>query len=106
MIVCLKKFPDYASLKTLADDLKLLPIAPRSQASYFACVRQWAEYFNCAPELISAEQLRQYFIHLKCEKKVARQTSTQALSESKLPRSAALRRSSIRGPDAARQTLS
>ena len=49
-----------------------------------ACVCQWAEYFKTAPDLISAEQLRQYFIYLKCIKKVARQTATQALCAIKL----------------------
>jgi integrase len=61
-----------------------MPISPRTQEAYLACVRQWAEHFNLAPELISAEQLRQYFIHLKCIKKVARQTSTQVLCAIKL----------------------
>src|SRR5437763_12441913 len=61
-----------------------MPISPRTQEAYLACVRQWAEHFSLAPELISAEQLRQYFIHLKCIKKVARQTSTQVLCAIKL----------------------
>src|SRR2546426_5227524 len=87
-----QKVPDYASLKSFAEDLKLLPIAPRTQEAYLACVRQWAEYFNAAPEVITAEQLRQYFIHLKCIKKVARQTSTQALCAIKLFWEKSLRR--------------
>ena len=37
-----------------------------------------------SPELVSAEDVRQYFIHLKSEKKVARQTSTQAICAIKL----------------------
>jgi len=61
-----------------------MPISPRTQQAYLACVRQWAEHFNAAPDLITAEQLRQYFIHLKCIKKVARQTSTQVLCAIKL----------------------
>jgi len=44
------------------------------------------------PELITSEQLRQYFIHLKCIKKVARQTSTQALCAIKLFWEKSLRR--------------
>src|SRR6266704_3519573 len=42
-----------------------MPVSPRTQEAYLACVRQWAEHFNTAPDLITAEQLRQYFIHLK-----------------------------------------
>ena len=56
-----KKVPDYASLKSFAEDLKLLPIAPRTQQAYLACVRQWATHFITAPQLIRPEQLRQYY---------------------------------------------
>ena len=69
-----------------------MPISPRTQQAYLACVCQWAEYFNTAPDLITSEQLRQYFIHLKCIKKVARQTSTQALCAIKLFWEKSLRR--------------
>ncbi len=51
-----------------------------------------AEYCNAPPEQVSAEQLRQYFIYLKCEKHVARQTSTQALCAIKLFWEKSLRR--------------
>ena len=37
-----------------------------------------------SPEGVSPEELRQYFIFLKCEKKVARQTATQAICAIKL----------------------
>jgi integrase/recombinase XerD len=69
-----------------------MPISPRTQQAYLACVRQWSEHFHTAPELISPEELRQYFIHLKCIKKVARQTSTQALCAIKLFWEKSLRR--------------
>ena len=67
-----------------ADDLKLLPITPRTEQAYFACVRQLSEFYHRSPELVCAEDVRQYFIHLKSEKKVARQTSTQAICAIKL----------------------
>jgi len=47
-------------------------------------VRQLSEFYDQSPELLSPEQIRQYCIHLKCEKKVARQTSTQAICAIKL----------------------
>lgn len=47
-------------------------------------MRQLSEFFGQSPDRISPEQLRQYFIHLKTVKKVARQTSTQALCAIKL----------------------
>jgi len=47
-------------------------------------VRQLAEHFDRSPDLVSAEELRQYFIYLKNERRFARQTSTQALCAIKL----------------------
>lgn len=47
-------------------------------------MRQCSEFFQRAPEELSAEDLRQYFIHLKVTKKVARQTSTQAICALKI----------------------
>jgi integrase len=49
-----------------------------------ACVRQLSEFYSKSPELVSAEGIRQYCIHLKTHKKVARQTSTQAICAIKL----------------------
>jgi hypothetical protein len=79
-----KKTPACASLNSFADDLKLLPIQPRTQDAYLACVRQLAEFYDRSPELVSIEEIRRYFIHLKSDKKVARQTSTQALCAIKM----------------------
>ena len=47
-------------------------------------MRQLSEHYGQSPELISAEQIRQYCIHLKTHKQVARQTSTQAICAIKL----------------------
>jgi integrase/recombinase XerD len=47
-------------------------------------VRQLSEHYGKSPDEVTVEELRQYFIHLKCAKKVARQTSTQALCAIKL----------------------
>ena len=47
-------------------------------------MRQLGEFYDRAPDLISAEEIRQYFIQLKTVKKVARQTSTQALCAIKM----------------------
>ena len=68
----------------MADDLTLLPISPRTVQSYLACVRHLGEFYDRSPELVSIEEIRQYFIHLKTQKKVARQTSTQALCAIKM----------------------
>ena len=79
-----KKSSPYAILKSFADDLKLLPIGPRTEQAYYACVRQLSEFFGKSPDLLSPEDLRQYCIHLKVDKKVARQTSTQAICALKI----------------------
>lgn len=47
-------------------------------------VRQFAEHYQKAPETVYPEELRQYFILLKCAKKVARKTATQAICAIKL----------------------
>ena len=79
-----KKSSPHAILKRFADDLALLPLQARSQKSYWACVRQLAEHFERSPDQLSGEELRQYFIHLKTERRFSRQSSTQALCAIKL----------------------
>lgn len=79
-----KKSSPHAILKSFADDLALLPISLRTEQAYAACLRQLSEFYSRSPELISAEEFRQYCIHLKVEKKVARQTSTQVICAFKL----------------------
>jgi integrase/recombinase XerD len=43
-----------------------------------------SEFYGKSPDLVSAEEFRQYCIHLKSHKKVARQTSTQVICAFKL----------------------
>jgi site-specific recombinase XerD len=43
-----------------------------------------SEFYGKSPDLLSPEDIRQYCIHLKSHKKVARQTSTQAICAIKL----------------------
>jgi site-specific recombinase XerD len=47
-------------------------------------VRKLSEYYGKSPDLVTAEELRQYFLYLKTEKKLARQTSTQNICAIKL----------------------
>ncbi|MEK7675528.1 MAG: site-specific integrase, partial [Verrucomicrobiota bacterium] len=79
-----KKSSPHAILKSFADDLKLLPIGPRTEEAYYACLRQLSEFYAKSPDLLSPEDIRQYCIHLKTHKQVARQTSTQAICALKL----------------------
>lgn len=61
-----------------------MPIGSRTEAAYYARVRQLSEFYGKSPDLVSAEEFRQYCIHLKSDKKVARQTSTQVICAFKL----------------------
>lgn len=47
-------------------------------------MRKLSEFYGKSPDLITAEELRQYFLYLKTEKKLARQTSTQSICAIKL----------------------
>jgi site-specific recombinase XerD len=59
--------------------MQLHGYSPKTQACYVGAVRSLAKHFGQSPDLISEEQLRQYFLHLTLEKKVARATATIAL---------------------------
>ena len=61
-----------------------MPIGSRTEKSYWACLRQLSEHYDQSPDRLTPEQIRQYCIYLKSEKKVARQTSTQAICAIKL----------------------
>ena len=65
---------------------------PRTQQAYLACVRQLAEHFHKAPEETTPEELRQYFLHLKTERRFNRSTSTQAICAIKMFWEKSLRR--------------
>jgi hypothetical protein len=71
-----KKSSPHAILNSFTDDLTLLPISLRTVEAYMACVRHLGEFYHRSPELVTIEEIRQHFIHLKTHKKVARQTST------------------------------
>jgi site-specific recombinase XerD len=59
--------------------LQLRGLSERTQESYVQAVRQLAEHYHKAPDLITEEELRQYFLHLKNVKKYARSSLTIAL---------------------------
>jgi len=63
----------------MIEDLQLRGLAPKTQEAYVGAVRQLAKHYGKAPDQISEEELRQYFLHLKNEKQVSRSTCTIAL---------------------------
>ena len=63
----------------MLEDMQLRGLSARTQGSYVVAVRQLAEHFHTSPDRLSEEQLRQYFLYLANDKKVARATATIAL---------------------------
>lgn len=59
--------------------LQLRGLSKRTQESYVRAVRQLAEHYHKSPELITEEELRQYFLYIKNVKHYARTTSTIAI---------------------------
>ena len=52
--------------------LQLRGLSRRTQEDYVRAERQLAEHFHKSPDLISEEELRQYFLFLKNVKKFSR----------------------------------
>jgi integrase/recombinase XerD len=65
--------------KRMIECLQLRGLSERTQESYVRAVRQLAEHYHKSPDLISEEELRQYFLHLKNVKHYSRNTMTIAI---------------------------
>jgi len=63
----------------MLEDMQLRGFAEKTQDAYLRGVRQLADHFGKSPEEISEEELRQYFLYLKNEKKASRSACSQAL---------------------------
>jgi site-specific recombinase XerD len=63
----------------MLEDMQLRGLSARTQEAYALAVWQLAEHYRRSPEQLSDEDLRQYFLYLANEKKVARPTTTIAL---------------------------
>jgi len=63
----------------MIEDMQLRGLSARTQECYVAAVRQLAAHHHRSPDQLSEEDLRQYFLYLTNEKKVARATATIAL---------------------------
>ena len=66
--------------KRMVEDMCLRGYAPRTQDSYVRSVKLLTRYYGKSPELLTDEEIRAYFVHLTCERKLARPTITIALS--------------------------
>jgi site-specific recombinase XerD len=65
--------------KRFLEDMQLHGYSPKTQSCYLGAVVALARHFRKSPDLITEEELRQYFLHLTLKKKVARATATIAL---------------------------
>jgi integrase/recombinase XerD len=60
--------------RRMLEDLQLRGLAPTTQQCYLDAVRQLAHHYRRSPDQLSDEELRQYFLFLLNEKKVAEST--------------------------------
>jgi integrase/recombinase XerD len=58
----------------MLEDRQLRGLPPKTPQCYLAAVRQLAHYYRRPPDQLSDEELRQYFLYLRNEKKVAEST--------------------------------
>ncbi len=65
--------------KRMIECLQLRGLSERTQEAYVRAVRQLAEHYHKSPDLITEEELRQYFLHLKNIKRYSRNTMTIAI---------------------------
>jgi integrase/recombinase XerD len=65
--------------KRMIECLQLRGLSERTQEMYVRAVRQLAEHYRKAPDLITEEELRQYFLYIKNVKNYSRSASTIAL---------------------------
>jgi integrase/recombinase XerD len=65
--------------RRMIEDMDLSGFSLKTQASYARAVSDLSLYHHKSPDLLTDEELRRYFVHLKVERKLARQTVTIAL---------------------------
>jgi len=65
--------------KRMIECLQLRGLSERTQEAYVRAVRQLSEHYHKSPELITEEELRQYFLFIKNVKHYSRNTMTVAI---------------------------
>jgi integrase/recombinase XerD len=63
----------------MLEDMQLRGLSARTQEAYARAVWQLAAYYHRSPDQLTDQELRQYFLYLTNEKKLARPTTTIAL---------------------------
>lgn len=64
----------------MCEDMQLRGLAARTQESYLAAVQHLALHYGKSPDLITEEELRQYFLFLCNQKRLAPNTTNVALN--------------------------
>jgi integrase/recombinase XerD len=57
--------------RKMHQDLQLAGLSDRTQEAYLRAVRQLADYFHTPPDRLTEPQVRDYFLHLKNDRKFA-----------------------------------
>jgi hypothetical protein len=65
--------------KRMIERLQLRGMSERTQECYVRAVRKLAQHYHKSPDLITAEELRQYFLLIKNVKKYSPAASTIAI---------------------------
>src|ERR687886_1338676 len=63
----------------MLEDMQLRGLSPITQRCYVQAVQHFAQHVGKSPDHMSEEELRQYFLYLRNDKRVARSTATVAL---------------------------
>ena len=63
----------------MIEDMKLRDLRPRTQEAYLQVVKQLVEHFGRPPEALTEDELRDYFLYLRDQRKLAPSTVNQAL---------------------------
>jgi integrase/recombinase XerD len=63
----------------MIEDMQLRGLSARTQEAYARAVWQLAQHYQRSPNKLGDEELRQYFLYLTNQKKIARPTATIAL---------------------------
>jgi site-specific recombinase XerD len=63
----------------MIEEMQLRGLSPKTQEAYVGAVKQLAEYWSKTPEKLGDEELREYFLYLRNEKKVGDSTLNVAL---------------------------
>jgi len=78
--------------RRMAEDMEMRGFAAKTRASYLRSVSRLAKYHGKSPETLSDEEIRRYFVHLACERKLSRSTVKIALCGIKFLFATTLRR--------------